>query len=141
MTEEKKYTIELNENQLRLLSWACEKISRIQMCQFDSVADIVSPPTEGPGYGILHDFRDALDSLKRFFGLSVGSYFGIYSDKVDNSARTLFDIHCVIRNHLAYEANPGVTQENRWEKHKFTVDFDEPMHSDKENELIKVRKI
>jgi len=142
MTEnEKRYIIELNENQLRLLSWACEKVSRIQMCQFDSVADIVSPQREGSDFTIYHEFRDALDSLKRFFGLSTNSYFGIYSDKVDNSARTAFDIHQVIRNYLAYEASPGVTPQNRWERHRFTVDFDDPMRSDNENELVKVSRL
>jgi hypothetical protein len=136
-----KYVIECNEHQLRLLSWACEKVSRIQMCQFDSVADIVSPQIEGADYKILHEFRDTLNNLKRFFGLSTNSYFGIYSDKVDNSARTAFDIYQVIRNYLAYEANPGVTPQNRWKNHKFTVDFDEPTKCDEENELIKVRRI
>jgi hypothetical protein len=132
-----KYTITLNENQLRLLSWACDVVSRIQICQLDRVADIIEPKDD-PNFAKLHAFQDELLYLKRWFGLAPNASYGIFSEEVHNSARTLWDMHQVIRNRLAYDAHPGITPQNRWWNGKFTVDFDEPFHADKENPLIEV---
>lgn len=134
-----KNTIICNEEQLRILSWACDLISRIKLCQFDHIADIVTP-IDDPKFRKLHQFRKDLDSLKSYWGLSSSSYFGIFSSKVSDSARTLWDMHQVIRNRLAYDANPGVTPQNRWEMKKFTVDFDEPFHANEKVPLIKIKK-
>jgi hypothetical protein len=126
-----------SEEHLGVLSCACDLVSRIQICQFDRVADIVYPQD----FGKLWEFRRKLDGLKFYWGMSSNMSYGIFSEEVSDTARTLWDMHQVIRNRLSYDANPGVTPENRWEKGKFTVDFDEPFHANKEVPLIKVRRV
>lgn len=134
-------TITCNESQLRLLSWSCDLVSRIQICQFDRIADIIEPSGLDPDFKRLWDFRDDLDRLKSYWGLSKNASYGIFSEEVSDTARILWDMYQVIRNRLAYDSNPGVTPENRWEKGKFTVDFDKPFHADKKTPLIKVKRI
>lgn len=129
-----------NEKDLRILSRSCDIISRLKMCQFDHIADIAILK-DSLNFSKLHKFRIHLDGLKRYWNLSMNANFGIFSSEIDDTARTLWDIHQVIRNRLAYDSNPDITPQNRWEKGKFTVDFDEPFHADKENLLIKVIKI
>jgi len=134
-------TIACSESQLRTLSWSCDLISRIQICQFDRVADIIEPSRLDPDFKRLWEFRGDLDRLKSWWGMSSNASYGIFSTEVPNTARTLWDIHQVIRNRLAYDSNPGITPGNRWEKGKYTVDFDEPFHADKDTPLIKVKKV
>lgn len=139
--EEKLYTITCNKRQLQLISMACDLVSRLQCCQFDHITNVVQPSdfgVENKHWTRLHHFRDDLLELKGYFNLNINSSYGISSPEVQNSARTWWDIHQVIRNKLAYEENPDVTPENRWRKGKITVNFDLPMQSDKENELIKI---
>ena len=141
---EKLYTITCNRRQLELISQACNIISRLQCCQFDHITNVVQPSdfgVENKDWTRLHHFQDDLLRLKEYFNLSLNSSYGIFSEKVQDSARTLWDIHAVLRNKMAYEDNPGVTPQNRWEKGKIFVNFDEPMHSDKENQLVKVEEI
>jgi hypothetical protein len=133
-------TITCSEFQLRSLSWACDLVSRIQICQFDRVADVIEPSGLDPDFKRLWAFRGDLDRLKSWWGMSSNASYGIFSTEVPDTARTLWDIHQVIRNRLAYDSHPGITPQNRWAEGKFTVDFDEPFHADKETPLIKVRK-
>lgn len=141
--ESKTYTITLNEEQLKLVSRICDIVSRLQCCQFERLTDLVEPSqfVDDPNFKRLHKVQKELNLLKIYFGLSPSASYGIYSEKVNTSARTLWDIHQVIRHYLAYQGAPGVTQENRWKHHKFTVNFDEPRHSDKSNELIKIEEV
>lgn len=139
----KLYKITCNRRQLELISRATDLMSRLQCCQFSEVANIVQPSdfgVENKEWTRLHHFQDDLLKLKEYFNLAESASYGIYSEKVQDSARTLWDIHAVLRNKMAYEDNPGVTPENRWEKGKIFVNFDEPMWSDKENELVKVER-
>lgn len=129
-----------SEKNLRVLSWACDIVSRLQICQFDRVADIIEPQDD-PDFKKLWEFRRKLDCLKSYWGMTSNMSYGIFSEEVPDTARTLWDIYQVIRNRLAYDANPGVTPGNRWEKGKFTVDFDEPFHANKEIPLVKVVKV
>jgi len=131
-------TITCNESQLRTLSWSCDLISRIQICQFDRIADIIEPSGLDPDFKKLWEFRGNLNRLKSWWGMSSNASYGIFSLEVPDTARTLWDMHQVIRNRLAYDSNPGITPENRWAKGRFTVDFDEPFHADKGTPLIKV---
>lgn len=135
--DENKYQIICDENTLALLSSACDLISRIHMCQFDHIVDFISIEDDG-NFSKYHELRDKLDDLKKHWGLPKNAYYSIYSDKISDDARSYWDMHQVMRNRLAYDNNPGITPENRWEKGKITVDFDEPMHSNKNLSLIKI---
>jgi hypothetical protein len=118
-------------------------MSRLQIGQLDHITNVVQPSdfgVENKNWTQLHAFQDELLRLKEYLGLTISSNYGIFSEKVHDSARTLWDIHQVIRNKIAYEENPGVTPMNRWEKGKIFVNFDEPMWSDKNNILIKIEE-
>ena len=132
--------ITCSKEHLQVLSLACDKVSRIQICQFDNIADIAWP-INNLDFERMWDFRRRLDLLKSFWGMTSYMSYSIFSIEIPDTARTLWDMHQVIRNRLAYDANPGVTPENRWEKRKFTVDFDEPFHTNKEIPLIRVRRV
>jgi hypothetical protein len=120
-----------NEKNLRILSNSCDTISRIKMCQFDNIANIVTLK-DPRDFVKFHRFKSHLDGLKRYWNLSMSANFGIFSHEIDNTARTLWDMHQVIRNRLAYDSSPV---------RKVLVDFDEPFCSDGINPLIKVIKI
>lgn len=132
-----KYQITCNEAQLRIMSNACELVSRLHMHQFDAIASYLWPNDLNQS----REFHDRLDDLKEFFGLARNQYHGIYSKEISNDARTLWDAHQVLRNRLSYDAHPEITPENRWKNHGWGVNFDEPMKSDEANELIEVKKI
>jgi len=132
--------ITCSKEHLGILSLTCDKISRIQICQFDNVADIAWP-VNNLDFEKMWDFRRGLDSLKFFWDMTSNMSYSIFSKEVSDTARTLWDMHQVIRNRLAYDSNPGVTPGNRWERRKFTVDFDEPFHANKEIPLIRVMRV
>lgn len=135
-----KFIIDGSWSVMSMISQACDIASRIYMCQFDNISDMVSI-REDNHFRKLNEIRNKLDMIKSCWGLSTNAYFGIYSLKVNDNARTLWDIHQVIRNRLAYDQNPGITPENRRSKGKLTVDFDEPAHSNKNVPLIKIEKV
>lgn len=121
-----RYQITCNGAQLRLISDACELLARLHMHQFSTISHIIWPED----IRMSREYWDYLDGIKEFMGP--------IQDK--SPRRCLWDIHQVLRHRLAYDANPGVTPENRW-PHHWGVNFDEPMRTDEENELIEVRKI
>lgn len=115
-------TIQLTEEQLRLVQDALEMYSRIGIGQFWVIKDhptfeklLRSKCTSGgeTDYGLYHEMRDAADkhlSLGRdtlicnsTLGLH-GSY-GIFNEKVDDSCRVAYDIVQVIR-HEFWKRNP-----------------------------------
>ena len=131
----------LDEKDLWFLSNACDLISRIMICQFDRIADIVEPYNMGKDFSKLHKFREDLDDLKKYWGMSRNASYGMFSSQVSDDARTLWDMHQVIRNRLAYDNNPGITPENRWKMGKITVNFDDPFQSNPNVPLLKVERM
>lgn len=132
MSNETRYTIEVNESQLYALMNAIENESRIMLGQFDVLKDICYRHN-GPKIS-WDEMRDVEWQLKQMFypELSLNAYHGIHSDQIPNRARTLFDLYQVMRNVVAW--NHSLVRQ-------WTVNFDDPYVTDNENPLPIVKVI
>jgi hypothetical protein len=122
-------TLTLNESQARALSWAAENVSRLMMNQFDVLKEICH--RSGQPFPDYNEMRDIELHLKQLFSpeLSGNAYWGIHSPEINNRARTLFDLHQVIRNQLSWYHNSL----GGW-----TVDYDSLHVTDTTNKPPKV---
>ena len=122
-------TITMSMDQARLLSQTVDIVCRLHLNQFNVIKDVCH--REGQPFPDHEKLQDIEWQLKQLFSpeLSHNSYWGIYNTQISNDARTLFDMKQQIRNQLAWYSNPL----GGW-----TVDYDEFMATDNENELITV---
>lgn len=127
-----EYVIKCNKEQLETIMKACEFMSRVQAGQIEEVSCVLGH------FADRGQIRDMLIPVKHLMGLDPHASHGIRSSDIPDSSRVLWDVYQVIRNRLAYDDNPGVTPENRFDMGKITVNFDEPLRTDNRNELIKV---
>ena len=109
------YTLRLTERQAKLLSYACDRFSRLICGQDDSFQELMEEAWEkrckeavgghgmdkewdGGWYAMRHDAEAICKQIKkRFWGLDWNALYGV---KYDDTADILFDIHCVIRHQL-----------------------------------------
>ena len=122
-------TITMSMDQARLLSQTVDIVCRLHLNQFNVIKDVCHRKCQPfPDHEKLQDIEW---QLKQLFSpeLSHNSYWGIYNTQISNDARTLFDMKQQIRNQLAWYSNPL----DGW-----TVDYDEFMATDNENEPITV---
>lgn len=125
----KKYIIELNERQMRLLSWALDTLPRLIEGQDHSFQDLLEQAWEkrckeatgkmmddewdGGWHQMRHDAEETCLKIKRrFWGLSPNTLNGIH---YDDTADILWDMYQVIRHQLWLD-NPDP------EKPRWTVD-------------------
>src|SRR5574343_300603 len=123
-------TITMSMDQARLLSQTVDIVCRLHLNQFNVIKDVCHREGQpSPDHDKLQDIEW---QLKQLFSpeLSHNSYWGIYNTQISNDARTLFDMKQQIRNALAWYKNP---LGGGW-----TVDYDEFMATDNENEPITV---
>lgn len=129
-----KYTIELTERQARLLSWACDRLSRIicgqdwtyqeflEMAWEKRAKEATGNSMDKEWDGGWQNMRDDAEEIckdikKRFWGLEWNALYGV---KYDDDADILFDIHQVIRHQLWIDDESP--NKSRW-----TVDADTAM--------------
>ena len=122
-------TITMSMDQARLLSQTVDIVCRLHLNQFNVLSDVCH--RKGQPFPDHEKLQDIEWQLKQLFSpeLSHNSYWGIYNTQISNDARTLFDMKQQIRNALAWYSNPLGGR---------TVDFDEFMATDAENEPITV---
>lgn len=111
---EKKYVIEVNERQARLLSYACDQFARLIQGQDAAFQDLMEMAWEkrcknatgnmmdkewdGGWYAMREEAERTCREIKRkFWGLPANTLNGIH---YDDTADILFDIHQVIRHEL-----------------------------------------
>ena len=111
---ETKYTITLTERQAKLLSYACDRFSRLICGQDGSYQDLMEEAWEkrckeatgnfmndewDGGWSNMRQDAEAICKYikKRFWGLDWNSLYGV---KYDDTADILFDLHQVIRHQL-----------------------------------------
>lgn len=144
---EKKYTIELNETQLKTLEWVTELASRTICGQLDMLQDIAEGAFERDHkseqyphaigspewYAMRQELEEHLDRIRKMcWGCDKQTLYGIgYSDKSD----MLWDMHQVLRK---FRYDHIFTDEER-KQMRFTVLGDDPMRTSDEP-LIKVRE-
>ncbi|MBD2505114.1 hypothetical protein [Anabaena azotica] len=95
--------LDLNDEQLAVISKACELLARIHMGQLEEVAWLFSSLPE-------ERYQELTETLKELNTLITQmpkqSHFGIRSEQVPQIARSAYDIHQVIQHHLAWKRNP-----------------------------------
>ncbi len=141
-----KYTIELNERQLRLLSWACDTLPRLiegqdwsfqqlmeqaweKRCK-GATGNFMDKEWDGGWYAMREDAERLCKEIKaRFWGLPANSMFGIH---YDDEADILWDIYQVARHQLWLD-NPNPN------KSMMTVDASPAMAIGSEP-LVKISK-
>ena len=148
MSKEHIYTLELTEKQAKLLSYACDRLSRIIEGQDWTFQEFMEEAWEKRckeavgGHGMdkewdggWQNMREDAEAIckqikKRFWGLESNTMYGIHYDDVSD---ILFSIHTVIRHQLWLDR----PEEN---KSHMTVDSDEPMKIGSEPLAIIKRK-
>lgn len=143
--KEKKYLIEVNERQLRLLSWACDRMARIiegqdhtyqefmemaweKRCK-EATGESMDAVFEGGWYKMRSDAEEICKNMKlRFWGLPNNASYGI---RYDDAADTIWDIHRVLRHQL-WKENDNRSQ--------ITVDAECPTTEIGSEPLIKITR-
>lgn len=111
---EKKYTIEVNERQARLLSYACDQFARLiqgqdaafqglmemaweKRCK-NATGNMMDKEWDGGWHAMREEAERTCREIKRkFWGLPANTLNGVH---YDDTADILFDIHQVIRHQL-----------------------------------------
>ena len=122
MTDELIINLKLTLKQSYLISNICEMVSRLHMGQMDVLQDI-SPDVNWNQCKIVKQIL--------FPELGQGGYYGIHNEKISDDARQLFDIHQVVRHHLAWREQSNTPETRNWSKQMF-VNFDNPDHLSQE---------
>jgi hypothetical protein len=128
----KPYHLSMTELQAQVIINALELYSRIGMGQLQEIVYVLRM-NSSPG-AIDFDALDKVEKLAReassYFMKGSGGYYGISSNKINDSFRVAWDIQQVIRYRLAWDRNPeGGIQ----------VHFDEPYKTSAE-ELAIIKK-
>jgi hypothetical protein len=108
------YVIHLNEEQVRIISRACELFARVHTGQLTPIAEEFFHKTTP----ILHSLQDGLRRLEPLItGMPPHASLGLTNPEVPDKARVAYDIHQVIRYIISWDNNPdgGIT-----------VNFDRP---------------
>lgn len=124
-----KITIEVDEEQAKVIINSLELMARISMGQFEGV--YITLWLNGSGVKNSQEVREMLKQLKRiiFPDLSETSYYGILSKEASEPAKIAWDMYQVIRNKMSWAKHP---------EGGHTVDFNEPMKVSEICELPKV---
>ena len=126
-----KVSIEVSEEQAKLILKALDFYGRIQLGQLEELLSFSSPIRDRLISKDLTESRFLLDKIKKdIFGLESNSFFSIMNkNEVPEEARLGYDMIQVLRNKIAYANKP---------EGGITVDFDSPMQTSLDNNLIKV---
>lgn len=130
----RKYRLTLTEDHLHAIMRATEFHERIAMGQFREIFDVVDP-----GFHLSREDRDQAEQfliLARRYLMpelqSDNAYHSIRSTAIDDTNRVLYDILQVVRHRLAWDRKP----EGDW-----TINFDRPMRTSAELDLIEVEEV
>lgn len=142
------YTLRLTERQAKLLSYACDRFSRLICGQDGSFQELMEEAWEKRckeavgGHGMDKEWNGGWSNMrqdaeaickqikKRFWGLDWNALYGV---KYDDTADILFDLHQVIRHQLWIDRPES-------EKSYITVDADVAMRFGSEP-LVEITKV
>lgn len=120
------YQLTITAEQAHVIQKALELFSRVHMGQLDPVAYILCSYRQirelrEEDLGLIHRFLRSVEPTAT--GLDPGGYWGIFSGKVQDTARVAWDLQQVVRHRLAWDREP---------RGGIYVDFDPPMRSSSE---------
>ena len=145
----RKYKLEINEKQARILRDAIDLYSRIGIGQFGEIWWVWLMN----GMDNCKCGRDTFDPImeqlkKKLTGFHFGASFGIHSADVNDVFRQAYDLKQVIRNRLAWDRHDekhgkvDPDNHNRGEHNTWSVDFDPPRLTAVEHSpLAKIEKV
>jgi hypothetical protein len=132
----KKYTITLNEKQLRAICEATDLQQRIQLGQWLEIRDNLPLDYKNIDWSEFHNDMDEIGRLlskHMIDGINgTNSSLGVGNEKLPESNSILYEIHRCIRHKLSWEkaVEDGIV-ESEDSPRKFpqmmTVNYDEPM--------------
>jgi len=128
MIKDKRFLINLSEDQAQALSFASELVSRLYMGQLDSLR-VFSKTYEHYDEidRLLNELRLVMRIVPELNGhTNTNSYWGISSPEISDRARTLFDIHQVIRHELWKEI-PDAPKYITWASPAFQTDHSQAL--------------
>lgn len=131
----KTYTLTITEKQAKALVDATDLLQRVQLGQWREIEDNL--PLKKPiDYEQFHNHMQLIGSILSNHLLDnidgYASSLGIGHPELPESNGILYDLHCVIRNKLAWEraVEQGIIEsedsERKWPE-MMTVDYDPPM--------------
>lgn len=96
--------LELTDEQLAVVSKACELMSRIYMGQLEEIAWLFGDLPEAS----YQELTETLKSLNYLItNLPSQAHFGIRDERVPDAGRCAYDIHQVIRHYLIWKQQPS----------------------------------
>lgn len=143
----KTYTLTITEKQAKALVDATDLLQRVQLGQWREIEDNL--PLKKPiDYKQFHNDLQLIGSILSNHLLDnidgYASSLGIGHPELPESNSILYDLHCVIRNKLAWEraVEQGIIEsedsERKWPE-MMTVDYDPPMKWSSEKLATMVR--
>lgn len=131
--QQKKYLLELTENQCWTLKSALDLYSRIGAGDIEEILLYVRPKNSAHVSELARNFmRLAHNVVTGFDGYG---HWGITSPEILDTFRIAYDIEQVVRNRLAHDSiRPGDTKGMR-------VDFDVPVRTSTEESLPKIEEV
>lgn len=116
------YKLVCNEQQLQIISSACELYARLMMGQFNAIMFNVLAHLDIPSERY-REIDDLLDDAGKKVWDRHGGHPGIHSQMMPDAARVAWDLHAVVRQLLAFQGNP---------EGGIGVNFDNPRQSSQE---------
>ena len=144
----KKYSLEVTETQLQVISTACELLARIQGGQIREAFEHLPLRKETMNWEAYHEIQDELTKrMPEILEDGINGYnssFGVGSSKVHKFHDVAWDLHQVIRYELSTEKAIEEGLISKKGERKFpemmTVNYDTPMKYSEEP-LAKVQKL
>lgn len=130
--KEARIKLDMSLQQATILSEALEIVSRLHSGQLDVLNQTGARCSLTRSSELTQELYDNLHG---------GHYHGIRSQEISDKARVLWDMHQVMRHHLAWRDQPNTAKEERSGAQMF-CNFDKPhLTSFKEKQLIGMEEV
>jgi hypothetical protein len=131
----KKYTIEVNEKQLRVLEQACELLTRIGLEQYKHIFDVIYSLEGVDNYDFNHDVIDEINKKMRTLVKNEPNLIlyehasrGIANKKTPQNSKIACDLYQSMRYVRSWaNAEHKPEERNKYFMKYMTVNYDEPM--------------
>lgn len=132
MTSEQEYSLRITQKQADVIKDACELYSRLEMGQWDTVADFIRTPLEHMEIPLC-EIREQLNDLavKARMKPSRWAFRGITHDETHECGKIAWDVYQVLRHRVSWD---------RYPEGGMQVSFDKPFRTAK-SVFAKIEKV
>lgn len=124
-----EYSLQLSKEQAAAISFSTEIVARIYVGQLDEILRVLSWRAQSLSYEEYDEVRSLLKRASDIL-MNDASTYGIGHSAVPERAKTLWDLHQVIRHRTSWDEHP---------EGGFQVWFDKPLKTSTEN-LASIQK-